>query len=328
MTPFSIRARLTLWHAGALALIIVVFATSVFCLVRAWLFRDLDRAIGRDLLAIEKVYRTEPTELNELESEISIDYFQVRQRGRILFQSYGWTREGLSQALADAPAQPRSWTSPNGSAYRIGEVELPGTRIALALSEKPVAQSLAALAAILALGVPIALAIAVFGGYVIAGRILAPIDAMAAHAQRISAESLNERLPAGNSADELGRLAAVLNHALTRVQQSFGQLRRFTADASHELRTPLTAMRSVGEVAMQRPLDANGYREVIGSMLEEAERLTRLVESLLTLTRADSGVIRTAREPVNLSAIAASVARSRRTVMLISPAAGVYLMAL
>src|SRR4030095_6317074 len=95
---------------------------------------------------------------------------------------------------------------------------------------------------------------------------------------------------------------------------SFARLRRFTADASHELRTPLTAMRSVGEVALQRTLDRAAYRDVIGSMLEEVDRLTRLVETLLTLTRAEAGRVQLARSVVDLGGLASSVADSLRVL--------------
>jgi heavy metal sensor kinase len=130
---------------------------------------------------------------------------------------------------------------------------------------------------------------------------------MADKARRISADSLGERLPVGNPRDEFGRLATVFNDTLARLHDAFDRLRRFTADASHELRTPLTAMRSVGEIALQAPLDPGKYRDVIGSMLEEVDRLTRLVESLLVLTRADSGAAAPAREVVELAAIASEV---------------------
>src|SRR5882757_3080695 len=130
---------------------------------------------------------------------------------------------------------------------------------------------------------------------------------MADKAREITADSLGERLPIENPEDEFGRLATVFNDTLSRLHDAFERLRRFTADASHELRTPLTAMRSVGEVALQNPLDAGAYRDVIGSMLEEVDRLTRLVESLLTLTRADSGKIELAQEPVELGALAGNV---------------------
>ena len=117
-----------------------------------------------------------------------------------------------------------------------------------------------------------------------------------------------------NSGDEFGRLAGVFNETLARLETAFEQLRRFTADASYELRTPLTGMRSVGEAALQRPLTAQGYREVIGSMLEEVDRLTRLVESLLLLTRAQAGRIPLTRAVVDLRDLVAGVSESLRVL--------------
>jgi heavy metal sensor kinase len=137
---------------------------------------------------------------------------------------------------------------------------------------------------------------------------------MAETARKITAESLTQRLPVGNLQDEFGQLASVFNESLARLEGAFAQLRRFTADASHELRTPLTAIRSVGEVALQRSLSTAAYREVIGSMLEEVDRLTRLVESLLTLTRGESGRIQPAPEVVDLSGLAASVVEHLRVL--------------
>jgi heavy metal sensor kinase len=141
----------------------------------------------------------------------------------------------------------------------------------------------------LALGLPLALGIAGAGGYWLAGRALAPLGRMARQAERITADNLQERLPVESPDDELGHLARVFNKSLERLEESFGQLRRFTADASHELRTPLTAIRSVGEVALQADQEPARYREVIGSMLEEVDRVARLVDSLLFLSRADAG---------------------------------------
>jgi heavy metal sensor kinase len=137
---------------------------------------------------------------------------------------------------------------------------------------------------------------------------------MADTARRITAESLDARLPVANPGDEFGRLAGVFNETLSRLAEAFEQLRRFTADASHELRTPLTAIRSVGEVALQRPLTAEGYREVIGSMLEDVDRLTRLVENLLLLTRAEAGRIPLTRGPVDLRELVASVSDGLRVL--------------
>ncbi len=138
-------------------------------------------------------------------------------------------------------------------------------------------------------GLPVAIAIAGLGGHWLARRVLGPLDRMAKHAERLTAENLGERLPVENPDDELGHLARVFNLSLARIEESFAQLRRFTADASHELRTPLTAIRTVGEVALQDPRNPDHYREAIGSMLEEVDRLSRLVGSLLVLSRADAG---------------------------------------
>jgi signal transduction histidine kinase len=99
----------------------------------------------------------------------------------------------------------------------------------------------------------------------------------------------------------------VFNATLARLEASFEQMRRFTADVSHELRTPLTAIRSVGEVGLRGRRDEAGYRAIIGSMLEEVDRLAGLVERLLTLSRAETGVAKRTIEPVALRDLAESV---------------------
>jgi len=160
---------------------------------------------------------------------------------------------------------------------------------------------------ILLLGLPLAAAIAGFGGYTLARRALAPVDHMAEQARLITAERLKERLPVDNPKDELGRLATVFNQTLMRLESSFEQMRRFTSDASHELRTPLTAMRSVGEIGLRGRREASDYREIIGSMLEEVDRLSLLVDRLLTLSRADSGESMLSRDRVDLAELAEEV---------------------
>src|SRR5216117_819435 len=112
---------------------------------------------------------------------------------------------------------------------------------------------------------------------------------MAERARSITADRLKDRLPVDNPDDELGRLATVFNETLTRLELSFEQMRRFTADVSHELRTPLTAIRSVGEVGLRGRRDEGEYRAIIGSMLEEVDRLAGLVDRLLALSRAETG---------------------------------------
>jgi signal transduction histidine kinase len=111
-----------------------------------------------------------------------------------------------------------------------------------------------------------------------------------------------------NPDDEMGRLATVFNETLGRLESSFEQMRRFTADVSHELRTPLTAIRSVGEVGVREHRDEGAYRGIIGSMLEEADRLASLVDRLLTLSRAETGQATLSLDVFDLSELAEEVA--------------------
>ena len=306
--PPSVRARLTLWHAGVLTLIVCIFSAGILLFVEARLYAGLDAQLGQEIATIGKVYREEPEELKDLASHWGITLFQVDEAGGIRQQTEAWEREGLSRAqqLGDS-ASPLSWTAPNGRRYRVHSVSESSYRVAAAVDETSLRDTLWTLAVILAMGIPFAAGLAIAGGYFLAGRVLSPVGAMAQKAREITAESLAKRLPVDNAQDEFGRLATVFNDTLSRLQDAFERLRRFTADASHELRTPLTAMRSVGEVALQNTLDAVTYRDVIGSMLEEVDRLTRLVESLLILTRAESGKIQLAPEALDLGGLAGHV---------------------
>jgi heavy metal sensor kinase len=144
------------------------------------------------------------------------------------------------------------------------------------------------------------------GGAALSRRSLKPLGRMASHARRISAAHLHDRLPPQRTA-ELEELRQAFNVALEQLEGSFEQLRRFTADASHELRTPLTTLRSVGEVGLRGARTAEEAREVIGSMLEEVDRLARLAEELLTLARAEAGEAKLEMAPVDLSALVREV---------------------
>jgi len=171
-------------------------------------------------------------------------------------------------------------------------------------------QQLREIVVVLVLGLPLIVILAGVGGYVLARRALAPIDHLAAEARRITAERLDQRLSVPNEKDEIGRLAAVINDTFARLDASFGQLRRFTADASHELRTPLAVIRSIGEMGLRDTRAPAEYKEAIGSMLEEVDRLTRLVDTLLRLSRGDAGTIRLSLDILDLGDLARDVAAS------------------
>jgi heavy metal sensor kinase len=154
---------------------------------------------------------------------------------------------------------------------------------------------------------PVGLLLAGLGGWVLARRALRPVGRMAQSAQRISAERLAERVEETGAGDELDRLARTLNRMLARLDEAFQQVRRFSADASHELQTPLTTLRGELEVALRSARTPGEYQETLRSALEEIDRISRLVEGLLILARAESGALRMDRRPVDLAGLVEEV---------------------
>lgn len=119
-------------------------------------------------------------------------------------------------------------------------------------------------------------------------RMLRPLKKIAATSDQIARGELTSRIPVDREQDELGRLASTINQAFDRYQDANEKLNRFSADASHQLRTPLTAMRSTGEICLQKTRSVEEYRDTIESMLEDAAHLTGIAERLLLLSRLES----------------------------------------
>jgi heavy metal sensor kinase len=152
---------------------------------------------------------------------------------------------------------------------------------------------------VLLIASPLAVAISMLGGWFLAGRALRPVDAITVTAQRIAAGDLTQRIQT-TSTDEIGRLASTFNDMIARLQASIRQIRQFSADASHELRTPLTITKGETELALRKPRSPEVYQEVLASNLEEIDRMSRIVDELLFLSRADLGEIKMASDPVQL----------------------------
>jgi two-component system, OmpR family, heavy metal sensor histidine kinase CusS len=150
-------------------------------------------------------------------------------------------------------------------------------------------RELADLRKALAVAVPAALALAVVPAYLLARKALAPMERLRRLTEEITADRLDRRLPVAHPGDELGRLTATINAMIGRLERSFQEVRRFTADASHELRTPLAAIRTEAEVALARPMSVEEHQQLLGSVLEECDRLGRLTDQLLLLAREDAG---------------------------------------
>lgn len=176
-------------------------------------------------------------------------------------------------------------------------------------------QSLAALQSarrravlVLVVAIPLALLLGSFGGLVLANQALTPVDRITSAAELIAKGDLTERVPEPEKMDEIGRLAATFNHMISRLQAAFERQKQFTSDASHELRTPLAVMRGDIEIALRRERPPEEYQRVLTSNLEEIIRLTRLIEDLLMLARADTGRVELRCEPVDLDKLCRQMA--------------------
>jgi len=155
---------------------------------------------------------------------------------------------------------------------------------------------------------PFILALSVSAAYIIAGRAFRPVDQIINEVEAITdGRSLHRRLPVDDAGDEMARLSSTLNAMIARLETSFGALRRFTADASHELKTPLTVLRADVERAMSTAGSPNDQLVALEEALHETRRMADLVDSLLTLARADEGRFDLHREPVPLEPLVREV---------------------
>jgi heavy metal sensor kinase len=320
LRPRDVRSRLTVWYVLVLAGLLALYGIVASLFLMLSLRENFDQNLVKDVEIVEGMLAKGPnggvslqaSHPDAAEPRIG-NFIEVwSPQGVLLYRSPALQ----GQSLGGPPRQdeglqdPSPFTSrlPNGTRIRLASsiyfVEDRPVTLRVAYSEERLWRELGEFGEVLLLGFPLAVLLAGFGGYALARKALSPVDSMATQAKRISADRLADRLSIENPGDELGKLGTVFNDMLGRLQAAFDQLRRFTADASHELRTPLTAMRSVGEVALQEQRSPTEYRDVIGSMLEEVDRLSRLSESLLMLSRGDAGRVPLRKEPIPLFHVA------------------------
>jgi heavy metal sensor kinase len=163
---------------------------------------------------------------------------------------------------------------------------------------------------------PLALLLAVAGGWLAIGRALRPVREISSNAERISWQKRHERLPVPLTGDELEQLSRTLNSMLDRLEDAFQRINRFSADVSHELRTPLTIIRGELESIVRQVPCSPQVLDGLGSSLEEVERLTRIVDHLLVLCRLDSGEEATSTEVLDLGELAKDTADQMRLLFV------------
>jgi heavy metal sensor kinase len=321
----SIRWRLTLWNTLALATVLLGFAGLVYALTAHALYEQTDRGL---LIGYRQLERDERLG-HDLDERLSYWAHELMEHNNVFCIIYSAdgrvrtrTEELAGESIPPAPQVPTGEPRLlDRSVAVLGrqralearlEREDQNLRVLLLTSLEEVDHELGRLLAALLTAIPVALAVSGGVAYLLARKALTPVEQLRRSTREITADRLDRRLPVSNPGDELGRLAQTINEMIERLERSFAEIRRFTADASHELRTPLTAIRTEAEVALAQTVLPPGQQMLLGSILEECERLTRLTDQLLTLSREDAGVTHPAREPVDLVALVAGVAETMR----------------
>ena len=307
----TIGARLTLWGVLTTLSVCLILNTVLYLGMRHFMYRETDRYLFAELRELSAKVEESNGDLQVAEASIvrelghrpsqDLHFRLIDSRGRTLIRNdpaRGFSKAYLKRSAGNSD-KARPITLEVGLAEAQRRFRAHSLRLQIGAGEpvtavvfhslKGLDRSLAWLLRASAIGLAVAALISLAGNFLLARRSLRPVAEMTAVADAIREDSLDTRVERSGSGDELDRLAGVLNALLDRVESHVRTVRQFTADASHELRSPLAALRGSAEVCLSRPRSATELQTVLENSLEQFERLQRITEDLLLLSRVDAG---------------------------------------
>jgi len=319
----SLRFRITAWYTAFFSLLFVAFAVFLYQVLARSALSRLDETLRSESATLATVFGDELEEAHGDAAEAArITITEVRlAAGHLAI----YADRGLVASSAPLSAAERAGMPPpsatvialphlgrHGSRAVSSGLERDGHHFLLVVTAPldTLAADLAAVRRILWFALPPLVALAALGGWWVASRNVAPLGWMAEQASAISGSNLDKRLEIGRAARELTVLAASFNELLARIDQSFDSMRRFVADASHEMRTPIAVVRGEAEVALSLDRTPAEYQASLGLILDESRRLSRLVDDLLQLARADAGHVKLRNDEFYLNDLVAECCRS------------------
>lgn len=319
MNRLSIRWRIAIWNTAAFAVILLTFGLAVYGLLRKTHYDQVDRRMQTQFLEITKRQPQDATKAADawLQGYGSAAYI-LDQEGRAVEHVGKLSADDLARVDRPTSEIPQYDTDRLPSAghvrrliAQIPNTEPPRTLVMVAELEH-VDEELWEVIRALLITTPITLVAAASIAYLLARKALSPVDHLRQMTDEITVDRLDRRLPIRNPADELGLLAQTINSMIERLQRSFGEIRRFTADASHELRTPVAVIRSEAELGLTAIGENPAVRRRFESIVEECSRLADLTSQLLALCREEAGIATMARKPVRLESLVSESTDSMR----------------
>ncbi len=323
----TLAFRLTAWYVLAALALVVFTSASLYFLLVTELKKSADLFLSDKIHVLRTILRERPDDRDGLREEIELEsaarryeQFYIRlldERNVPILTTPGMAEQlDLPRLIAQTQSRPdraQTLEGRNGRLFLVMSAAMPvgsspqtdTAQIAIDISQQE-----ALLAryrhrfSLILLGT---LAIFPLVGYQIARRGIRPVREMAVTARHISSTNLNERIQPEGYPSELASLAATFNQMLGRLEESFERISRFSADIAHDLRTPVNNIRGEAEVALARARTVDEYREVLGSCLEEAVRLSDLIGDLLFLARAESPLAHLHRESINVGELLSGI---------------------
>jgi heavy metal sensor kinase len=325
----AIGVRLTLWYLLIFAFAQTIFGLGMWFILRHNLYDIADDALEAQVDDLQHFIKANGSQVSspdlgkEIENRYGLEHlgeylFVADSQGFILYRG----------PLVEKFASPPTGGSPLPE-YKDHTVDRKPVRlltdsfnidsrqyfIQVGTREDDVLETLGLFRRYLLLFAPFLLLMAASGGYWLSRRALAPVDLLARTARNITGQDLSRRLERLHTGDELQRLSDTLNDMLARIETQFLRVSQFTADASHELRTPIALIRTEAEIVLRKSRDEAEYRDALQHVLLEAEKTSTLIETLLSLARADAGQEVLVMQPLDLKELSRTVAEEWRPLM-------------
>ncbi|MBI1746051.1 MAG: heavy metal sensor histidine kinase [Acidobacteria bacterium] len=323
MNTRSIRFRMTASYSLLSATTLTIFGVALYQFLSIIFFNYVDADLRKQAEVIKRFIRIEDDQIrleydknNPEEATMAdsyTDYMRVIDRyGRVINQSTGLVMMGdefRADHLPDRLQAPRTGfrtvTARNHEKIRFIETVIYDSShipylLQIGFPLRPTEQALRGFMWAGIVLIPVTVAIAFTGGWLMANRMLKPVSHITQTAQQISASNLALRIPVRGINDELDQLAATFNDMIARLESGFERIRQFSSNVSHELRTPLTIIQGETEVALMSDGANADFRRVLESNLEEIDRMSHMINDLLTLARADAGELDLNLQPLEL----------------------------